>query len=628
MVQLMELRVSHCYMMEEIVATDDADCKEHDVIVFKKLKCLKLEGLHRLNSFCSGNYDYSFPLLEEVNVKGCSIMKFFCGGELSTPKLRGVRYEGEQQWEGNLNATISCHLKEWVGGHFEEGSVFQNVESLEVVKDAICSKALLANQLHFLNRLRKITVSDCESVQVVFDLEGLSAEGRSVGLLWQLNEIQLANLPMLSQLCNKAPTAILDFSKLTVLKINNCSKLEYAFTWSMASCLFQLQSIVVKNCEMMETIIKEEEAEDVAHVILGSLEYIDVQCLPKFSSIYSGSGDLECPSLKMIDIRNCLNIKSFISKLTKEDGEGKQDHNIIHFSHKVFPKLEWLLLDIRSITAILQIELPVNFFSNVKNLELLYYSATTKSDVRLLHFLSRLPNVNELGFCVSSVEELFEFEGLSGNVEGAVTKLPQIRALKLENLNHLKQIWWQNSQLINLASSSSSFQNLTSLEANRCNQLRNLITSSVAKTLVQLETLTVESCKMLMVIVEDRNDETTEEIVFTKMKTLKLINLQSLRSFSLGNSTFEFPCLEEIVLEKCPNMRVFCPGNISTPLLNCVKEDAWQDNFYWEGDLNNTIEHIYKKMAGFKDLDDVKLSIFPMLKDKWGGQFAFENFPR
>ncbi|XP_065849458.1 uncharacterized protein [Euphorbia lathyris] len=642
MVQLMELGVFKCEGMEEIIATD-ADCKEHDDIIFNKLKRLNLDGLDRLNSFCSGNYDFSFPLLEEVNVKGCSIMEFFCGGELSTPKLRGVQCEDEQQWEGNLNATIACQLKKWVGGHFEEGRVFQNLESLKVVKNAICSKAILANQLHFLNRLTEITVSDCESVQVVFDLEELSAEGRSVGLLSQLNEIQLTNLPMLSQLCNKGPRGILDFSKLQVLKIDNCSRLEYAFTWSMASCLFQLQMIEVKNCEMMETIIKEEEAEDVTQVILDSLQYINVECLPKFSSIYSGSGDLECPSLEVISIRNCLNIKSFISRLTKEDREGKENHNLICCSHKEFPKLEQLSLDIKSITAILQFELPMDFFSNVKSLLLRYYSATTKSHVGLLHFLSRLPNGVELAFFNSSVEELFKFEGLiSTTLEGAATTLPQIRALTLINLDHLKQIWWQNSQLqyletlkviscgnlINLASSSTSFQNLTTLKAYGCNQLRNLISSSVAKTLVQLERLTVESCKMLMVIVEDRNDE-TEEIVFTKMKKMELIDLQSLRSFSLGNSTFEFPCLEQIVLSYCPNMRVFCPrsmGNISTPMLNSVIDDPWSKELYWEGNLNETIEQIYKKMVGFKDEEDVKLSTFPTLKDKWGGQFAFENF--
>ncbi|XP_065848654.1 uncharacterized protein [Euphorbia lathyris] len=615
MVQLMELRVSDCRMMEEIVATDDADCKEHDVIVFKNLKCLKLQALDRLNSFSTGNYDHRFPLLEEVNVQKCSIMKFFCGGELSTPKLRGVQYEGQQQWEGNLNATISCHLKKWVGGHFEEGRLFRYLEMLEVVKEAFASKAILANQLPFLNTLRKITVSDCELVQVVFDLEELSAEGRSVGLLSQLNEIKLTNLPMLSQLCNKAPRGILDFSKLKVLKIDNCSTLEYAFTWSMASCLFQLQRIEMENCEIMETIIKEEEAEDVAQVILGSLEYIHVECLPKLSSIYSGSGDLECPSLEKISIRNCLNIKSFISRLTKEN------HDHIRCSYKVFPKLEELSLDLKSITAILQIELPINFFSNVKNLELRYHFATTKSHVRLLRFLSKLPNGVELGLCNSSVEELFKFEGLSSNLEGADTTLPQIRALKLKNLDHLKQIWWQNSQL-----HDSLFQNLTTLKVFGCNQLRTLITSSVAKTLVQLETLTVKYCKMLMVIVEDRNDETTEEIVFTKMKTLELIHLQSLRSFSLGNSTFEFSCLEQIVLCSCPNMRIFCPGNISTPMLNSVKEESRVKDFYWEGDLNNTIEHIYKEMVWVKYEEDVKLSLFPALKDTWGSQFAFKNF--
>ncbi|XP_065848441.1 probable disease resistance protein At1g62630 isoform X2 [Euphorbia lathyris] len=43
-------------------------------------------------------------------------------------------------------------------------------------------------------------------------------------------------------------------------------------------------------------------------------------------------------------------------------------------------------------------------------------------------------------------------------------------------------------------------------------------------------------------------------------------------------------------------------------------------------DAYSNIEQIYKKMVGFQGLEDVRLSIFPILKENWGGQFPFEYF--
>ncbi|XP_065867358.1 uncharacterized protein [Euphorbia lathyris] len=637
MVQLIQMKVEYCKIIEEIVA-DDGDCREHDAIIFNKLKCLELINLNRVNSFCSGTHHMNFPLLEQVTVKSCSRMKIFCGGVLSTPKLREVQFNDEKQWEGDLNTTIAYQLKDWVGGHFEEGRLFQNVGSLEVVKDAFFSKAILANQLQFLNRLITITVRDCDSLQVVFDLEGLSTEDGHVGMLPKLNELNLINLPMLNRLCNKPCTGILDFNKLQVLKIENCGKLSYAFTWSMASCLFQLRKIELKNCEIMETMIKREESEDAAKVILRSLDSVVLQCLPKFSSFYSGTGDLECPSLEKLSIGECSSIKAFISRLPRQDREVLN----IHFSHKAFPNLKELSVDMKSITAILQFELPIDFFSAVKKLVLPYCSFTsTRSHAPLLHFLSRLPNLVELEVCDSSFRELFKFEGLCSRLEEAL-KLPQIRDLKLQCLDDLKLIWWLNSSLfqsiktveirncgnlIGLAASSTSFENLTTLKVYECNQLMNLLTSAVAKSMLQLERLSVEYCDMLTEIVGDGNDGTTDEIVFVKIKTLELTNLQSLESFSLGSYTLRFPCLENVFLYRCPNLRSFCPGIINAPMLENVNYGpAYERKYYWEGDLNATVQQLYMKMIGIKSLEAIKLSKFPMLKEKWGDQFPFKYF--
>lgn len=192
--------------------------------------------------------------------------------------------------------------------------------------------------------------------------------------------------------------------------------------------------------------------------------------------------------------------------------------------------------------------------------------------------------------------------------------LSRIRELRLYNLGDLKQIWWQDSefhvslsqyleilhvqscgQITSIASSPASFQNLRELRVYGCNQMQYMMTLSVSESMVQLKTLSVESCKMLTEIVADENDGTTD-IIFNKLKALKLSNLQSLTSFSPGNYAFTFPCLENVIVHVCPNLRIFCLGNVFAPMLKNVKDSEYSQNSYWEVNLNTTIKHMSKNL--------------------------------
>ncbi|KAK6289270.1 hypothetical protein POUND7_000811, partial [Theobroma cacao] len=78
-------------------------------IIFRELKRLELQCLPSLRSFCTGNYTFRFPSLEQVIVSECLSLKSFCQGALSTPKLERVqlnRTDSEGRWAGDLGATI------------------------------------------------------------------------------------------------------------------------------------------------------------------------------------------------------------------------------------------------------------------------------------------------------------------------------------------------------------------------------------------------------------------------------------------------------------------------------------------------------------------------------------------
>ncbi|KAF5462724.1 hypothetical protein F2P56_018707 [Juglans regia] len=108
LVQLRKMSVSSCEGITEIVARGDDQAKV--VITFSKLTCLKFDCLPNFTSFCSGSYSIKFPYLEEVIVGECPVMKTFCHGVLSTPKLKGVQAkrgeESHTRWKLDLNTTI------------------------------------------------------------------------------------------------------------------------------------------------------------------------------------------------------------------------------------------------------------------------------------------------------------------------------------------------------------------------------------------------------------------------------------------------------------------------------------------------------------------------------------------
>ncbi|KAF3457378.1 hypothetical protein FNV43_RR02035 [Rhamnella rubrinervis] len=127
--------------------------------------------------------------------------------------------------------------------------------------------------------------------------------------------------------------------------------------------------------------------------------------------------------------------------------------------------------------------------------------------------------------------------------------------------------------LKNLAPSWISFQNLIFLEVSKCNEMVNLLTLSTAKSLTQLRMMSVVGCKSMTEIIEDKGSELgghDDRIVFDHLLALKLHGLLSLTSFYSGKSTVGFPKLKHVSFARCPNLRSFSHGVVSTPELHKI----------------------------------------------------------
>ena len=143
---------------------------------------------------------------------------------------------------------------------------------------------------------------------------------------------------MLRHLWNKDPKGILELKNLKSVEVDNCSSLKYLFTETETTWLVQLREVELKNCHMMEGIIKKDEVE-ASHTILPSLKSIELECLPNFSSFYLEGGNLlECPALKKISIYDCPKIITTKQVGPKTDDEWQQKlhvNRIPLFNHRV-----------------------------------------------------------------------------------------------------------------------------------------------------------------------------------------------------------------------------------------------------------------------------------------------------
>ena len=257
---------------------------------------------------------------------------------------------------------------------------------------------------------------------------------------------------------------------------------------------------------------------------------------------------------------------------------------------------------------ILQTDFPQYLFGSLKQLDILDDDSAC---FPIWKVLERFHNLELLSLSHCSCEEVFSKEGC---LETHVGKLAMIKRIELYRLNHLKQLCKQNSKLDSifqlleslkvyrcqnlsslLPSSSVSFWNLTILVVFGCKELIHLATSFTAKTLVRLVTVQVYGCRaMTEVVINDKEGVEKEEIVFHKLKTLELLNLDSLTSFCSANYTLKFPSLQDLSVIGCPKLKIFTTAESSTPPRVNVWYGESEDQQRWaNNDLNTTIQQLH-----------------------------------
>ena len=189
-----------------------------------------------------------------------------------------------------------------------------------------------------------------------------------------------------------------------------------------------------------------------------------------------------------------------------------------------------------------------------------------------------------------SLEVIFQLEELKVEESHMALVLDQLRRLDLSDLPKLMHIWKKSPKRI------LGFGNLRLLIVSGCDNLTYLFSPSIAKLLVMLEKIEVGYCKKIEEILARAGEEEKEkDVLFDKVNSIVLHNLPNLNCFCSESNALDWPSLKEIRVIKCPSLSTFIPSNLNTPKLEGVYNNWIEERTcHWKGDLNATIEHIFK----------------------------------
>ncbi|OWM88477.1 hypothetical protein CDL15_Pgr003889 [Punica granatum] len=419
----------------------------------------------------------------------------------------------------------------------------------------------------FVN-LEKLTISDCKSLSVIYDLQGLVVNPgmENAAITAQLEELNLSGLSGLKHIWNRDPTGIFSFQNLASVHVAGCESLTYLFPASLAESLLKLKNLTIQTSSQLEVVVAEDEVDKVSSkriLVFPQMTHLELVELWELKSFHSGRRISQFPMLRELTV----------------DGAGHQ--------------VEVLASDFGSISAPPEKSSPVlqqPLFLVDKVCDTSTYSTTVfvPHSVELgMNILASVPERSlpivsqkleelEVNSC-PSLEAIYDMRGLtqdSRDYSDHVVVGTQLRELRLSDLPKLEHIW-------NIADTGRifiSFHNLDSVYVEECASLKYIFPPSVAKALYNLDGLMIESCGVEEIVAAAAGQEGeiaaaaagTAEFVFPRATYLMLSELPRLKSFCQRRHIFKWPSLELLYIESCEGIQnLFCeidlfqgpPGN-------------------------------------------------------------------
>ncbi|KAM3288851.1 hypothetical protein P3S67_022281 [Capsicum chacoense] len=178
-------------------------------------------------------------------------------------------------------------------------------------------------------------------------------------------------------------------------------------------------------------------------------------------------------------------------------------------------------------------------------------------------------------------EGLGEFQNFWPRANDAITysnplfnekvSCPKLEELRIFEVNNITSLC--SHQL-----PTAYFSKLVTLEVLDCEKLRNLMSPSVARGLLNLRRLGIKGCQSMEKVITEEEQQGEEimcnEALFPRLEKLKLDDLPKLEHVILTKHALEFPFLKELDIYECPEMKTFIQqGTMSTLDLESVNNE-------------------------------------------------------
>ncbi|XP_054793160.1 uncharacterized protein LOC129298751 isoform X2 [Prosopis cineraria] len=662
---LQRMKIEECDSLEEIV-TEEVDGAKNE-IAFNSLLSLELNYLPRLRGFSSSKCPFKFPWLERFVVSQCPQMQIFSDKAISAPKLRTTLAEGESYWEGDLNETIRkmflnkvafCSFKHlelskypelrglWYGqvGH----EIFSNLKSLVVRNCQWLSSILLSgSMLEALFNLEELEVTECDTLEAVFDLGDMNGRGRMARETIQLKKMRLDSLPKLKRMWKHDSCEIASLGNSSDVCAGECQssngeeRVDFKssdhlklIASNLLTLLYSLEELEVNDCDSLETVFDVKVMDDTEmHVKEESqLKKLTLLGLPNLKHIWNRDLPkiLSFKNLQILTIAGCLNLKHVFSVTLCQDLQRLQELSMLHCGIEEIVAIEGEGLDDLEFDFPKLTSFMLCWLSRLKN----FYPRRHKL---------ACPSLETLDVCGCEELEIFDFSHLDSQHTSTVDEIdmpiqqplfsfkvvsPTLKDFALNGkdsmkildshheLEQLEQIGNDYDSLsdvlevlsvtccpslTSLGPPSISFTSLTHLKVEDCKGMTFLMTASTARSLVHLKKWRIINCGMMEEAVMI-DEGTPEEITFESLEYFEMTSLPSLKSFCSGKPTLVFPSFELLKVRGCPKMQNFSSGDIIAPAIQIEIENGTMN---WTEDLNTTIKQLVTGQE-VSDFDDSK----------------------
>ncbi|KAF8039017.1 hypothetical protein BT93_B1535 [Corymbia citriodora subsp. variegata] len=308
----------------------------------------------------------------------------------------------------------------------------------------------------------------------------------------RLESLFLKNLNKMEKICHDCLSPE-SFSKLKIVKLDNCGEIKHLFPSSMKKIFLQLEEIEISRCQSMQQIVTDAKADEDGD---------EIDDDPKVKSC----------NLRKLTLQNLPEIMSFWKTM---------EHSVAFFNGQQvsLPGLESLTLsELPKLKEIWSSQFPLDM-SSLKFLKV--GDCTLLSSIIPSFIPMKLQNLEAITIerC-QLIREVFDLEGLTASEDAEI--LSQLTKVTLIDLPSMGCIWHKNSRR------TPCFRNLRSLK-----EIMN----------VQEE--------------ESEEDATTNTLEFPLLTSLSLEKLPNLKTFSYGKYYIHFPSLTRLRISECLKMMTF-----------------------------------------------------------------------